>query len=112
DVGYGIALERASDLLAPSGPERRRPARGEAQTIHIPNPPVTVGLGGESVEIDGRPVDVDVSARVFDFGVVSLRARLQAHPGLPWGAFARWGSAVSAAAWNDVLGRARDRLLL
>src|SRR5438034_9751813 len=38
DVGYAIALDRASDLLASSGPERRRPSRGEAQTIQIPNP--------------------------------------------------------------------------
>jgi hypothetical protein len=112
DVGYGIALDRAFDLLASSGPERRRPSRGEAQTIQIPNPPVTVGLGSESIEIDGRPVEAEVSARVFDFGVVSLRARVSAHPGLGWSAFAAWGAAVQAAAWNDLLGRTRDRLIL
>jgi hypothetical protein len=111
-VGYGIALERASDLLASSGPERRRPSRGEAQTIQIPNPPVTVGLGSESIEIDGRPVEAEVSARVFDFGVVSMRARVTAHPGLGWSAFAGWGAAVTAAAWHDLLVRARDRLLV
>jgi len=112
DVGYAIALERAADLLASSGPERQRPARGEAQTIRIPNPPVTVGLGTETIEIDARPVEVEVSARVFDFGVVSLRARVRAHPGLPWGGFERWGSEVNAAPWNECLGRARDRLLV
>ena len=112
DVGYGIALDRAADLLASSGPERRRPSRGEAQTIQIPNPPVTVGLGSESIEIDGRPVEAEVSARVFDFGVVSLRARATAHTGLGWNAFAGWGAAVQAAAWNDLLCRTRDRLLL
>ena len=112
DVGYAIALERASDLLASSGPERRRPSRGEAQTIQIPNPPVTVGLGIEHIEIDGRPVEAELSARVFDFGVVSMRARVGAHPGVTWNAFAAWGACVNAAAWNDLLGRARDRLLL
>src|SRR5262249_40825420 len=35
-----------------------------------------------------------------------------AHPGHTWEAFARWGNAVTAAPWNDLLGRARDRLLL
>jgi hypothetical protein len=112
DVGYAIALERASDLLASSGPERRRPSRGEAQTIQIPNPPVTVGLGTEPIEIDGRPVEAEMSARVFDFGVVSLRARVSAHPGVIWNAYAGWGASVNAAAWNDLLGRTRDRLLL
>jgi hypothetical protein len=111
DVGYGIALDRAFDLLASSGPERRRPSRGEAQTIQIPNPPVTVGLGSERIEIDGRPIDAELSARVFDFGVVSLRARISAHPGLGWTAFAGWGAAVTAAPWNELLVRARDRLL-
>ncbi len=111
DVGYGIALDRAFDLLASSGPERRRPSRGEAQTIQIPNPPVTVGLGHESIEVDGRMVEAALSARVFDFGVVSLRARVATHPGLGWNAFASWGAAVHAAAWNDLLVRARDRLL-
>jgi hypothetical protein len=111
DVGYGIALDRAFDLLASSGPERRRPSRGEAQTIQIPNPPVTVGLGNESIELDGRMVEAELSARVFDFGVISLRARVIAHPGLPWTSFAGWGAAVHAAGWNDLLARARDRLL-
>src|SRR5262249_35848810 len=59
----------------------------------------------------GRPVDIEMSARVFDFGVVSLRARVAAHPGLGWSKFAEWGTAVSAAAWTDLFARVRDRLL-
>src|SRR5262245_20415592 len=90
DVGYDIALDRAFDLLASSAPERRLPSRGEAQTIQIPNPPVTVSLGSEAVEIAGRPVEVELSARVFDFGVASLRAKVRAHPGLAWHSYVDW----------------------
>src|SRR6266508_4646932 len=111
DVGYGIALDHAFDLLASSAPERRRPSRGEAQTIQIPNPPVTAGLGAETIEISGRPVEVEMSARVFDFGVVSLRARAAANPGLGWNAFASWGAAVGSAPWTDLFARVRVRLL-
>lgn len=111
DVGYGIALDKAFDLLASSAPDRRRPSRGEAQTIQIPNPPVTAGMGGERIEIAGRPVEAELSARVFDFGVVSIRAKVSAHPGLGWTTFAEWGAAVGAAPWNELLARARDRLL-
>jgi hypothetical protein len=111
DVGYAIALDRAVDLLASAAPERRRPSRGEAQTIQIPNPPVTASLGTETLEIAGRPVEIEMSARVFDFGVVSLRARVGAHPGLGWNAFAEWGAAISAAPWIDLFPRVRDRLL-
>jgi hypothetical protein len=111
DVGYSIALDRAVDLLASAAPERQRPSRGEAQTIQIPNPPVTASLGTETLEIGGRPVDIEMSARVFDFGVISLRARVVAHPGLGWNAFAEWGTAVGTAAWVDLFPRVRDRLL-
>jgi hypothetical protein len=48
---------------------------------------------------------------VFDFGVVSLRAKIAVHAGLGWGAFAEWGAAVGVAPWNDLLARTRDRLL-
>ena len=111
DVGYAIALDRALDLLATSGPERRRPMRSEALAFQIPNPPVAVGLGSAQLDIDGRAVHADVSARVFDFGVVSLRARIAVDVDLPWSAFAEWGAAVHAAPWSDPLADARDRLL-
>ncbi len=111
DVGYAIALDRAFDLLASSAPERRLPSRGEAQTIRIPNPPVTVSLGSENVDIGGRLVEAELSARVFDFGVVSVRAKLAAHTGLGWDAFTHWGAAVNATSWHDLMVRARDRLL-
>jgi len=111
DVGYGIALDRAFDLLASAAPERRRPSRGEAQTIQIPNPPVTASLGTETLEIAGHVVEVEMSARVFDFGAVSLRARIGSPPGLGWSAFASWGAAVGVAPWADVFPRLRDKLI-
>ena len=111
DVGYAISLDKAFDLLSSSAPERRLPTRGEAQAIQIPNPPVTVSLGTERIEIAGRPVEAQLSARVFDFGVVSLRACVAAHPGATWSGFAAWGAELGAAPWHDLLVRARDRLL-
>jgi len=111
DVGYGIALDRAFDLLASAAPERRRPSRGEAQTIQIPNPPVTASLGTETLEIAGHVVEAEMSARVFDFGAVSLRARIGSPPGLGWSAFASWGAAVGVAPWTDVFPRLRDKLI-
>ena len=111
DVGYGIALDRAFDLLASAAPERRRPSRGEAQTIQIPNPPVTASLGTETLEIAGHVVEVEMSARMFDFGAVSLRARISSPPGLGWSAFASWGAAVGVAPWADVFPRLRDKLI-
>jgi hypothetical protein len=97
DVGYEIALDRALDLLAASAPERVRPVRGEAQALQIRNPPVTVILGHEEVAVAGAAHAAELSARIFDFGVVSLRARVELPPAMPWGEFAALGPALEAA---------------
>jgi hypothetical protein len=103
DVGYEIALDRALDLLAASAPERVRPVRGEAQAIQIKNPPVTVILGGESIVVSGRRLDVEVSARIFDFGVVSLRAHVPAPGEMSWPQWVAFGNAIDAATEMDAL---------
>ncbi len=94
DVGYEIYLDRALQLLALNAPQRVRPLRGEAQAMQIANPPISVILGAERIVIDGNAYDAEMSARVFDFGVVSLRLRVDAPPSIPWDDFSRFGNAV------------------
>jgi hypothetical protein len=96
DVGYEIALDRALDLLASSAPERVRLVRGEGQAIQVKNPPVTVILGTENVAVAGERLDAEVSARIFDFGVVSLRMRIAAPREMTWSDFSAFGNAVDA----------------
>jgi hypothetical protein len=96
DVGYAISLEQALNLLATSAPERVRPVRGEGATLQIPNPPVSVILGSERLVIGDAPYDAEIAARIFDFGVVSLRVSLVAPPDLEWIDFARFGGAVDS----------------
>ncbi|MFO0093574.1 MAG: hypothetical protein ACK54K_04635 [Gemmatimonadaceae bacterium] len=91
DVGYAIDLDRALDLLATSGPERVRPVRGEAQALQLRDPPLTVLLGTEVLLVGGASHDVELSARIFDFGVVSLRARVRAPAACRWGMFTEFG---------------------
>src|SRR5438874_8235969 len=93
DVGYEIHLDRVHDLLGSTGPERRTPVRGDAQAIQIANPPVTLSLGIEQVAIGDRSQNLQVSARIFDFGVISLRARLEI-PRAPWTDFVSMGVAA------------------
>jgi hypothetical protein len=69
--------------------------RGEAQALQIQNPPITLLLGTEVMEIEGVRHDVEMSARIFDFGVVSLRARLRAPGRLTWGAFTAFGQQLA-----------------
>ena len=98
DVGYEIALDRAIDLLAANAPERVRLVRGEAQAIQIPNPPITVLLGGENIVVHGRRQDVELSARIFDFGVVSIRVRVPTPGELSWEEFTAFGNALDTDA--------------
>jgi hypothetical protein len=97
DVGYQIQLDKALDRLASSAAERVRPVRSEAQALQIANFPVSAIVGAERLSIFGRPVDVEVSARIFDFGVVSLRARIAPGAEQPWSDFAAFGVAVDRA---------------
>ena len=94
DVGYAIDMARALDALATSAPERARPVRGEAQALQIRNPPITVPLGAETLLVDGRAHGAELSARIFDFGVVSIRVRISVPDSLSWSAFSRFGVLV------------------
>lgn len=101
DVGYEIDLEHTLDFFATTPEEREalrlkleRRQRAEAQAVRIKNPPVTVALGNERFEAGGRFHDAQVSARIFDFGVVSLRMRSETPGPLAWTAFAAFGDAA------------------
>jgi hypothetical protein len=97
DVGGEIDLELALDRLASSSPERVRPELGEGQALQIAHPPVTCSLGAQPLTIRGEPALIELSARIFDFGVVSFRARIEANGPLTWAEFTRFGRAVDAA---------------
>ncbi len=112
DVAYAIDLGKALDLLATSAPERVRPLRGEAQALQIRNPPVTVLLGTEALLVDGRPHTAEVSARIFDFGVVSLRLRVAMPEGVHWPAFSRFGLSVDSHEAVPTIVAQQLRLLL
>ncbi|MCC6350094.1 MAG: hypothetical protein IT347_10955 [Candidatus Eisenbacteria bacterium] len=112
DLGYEIDLDRVFALLAESAPERPLPVRGEAQAIHIPNPPVTAALGTETLSLAGSPCAADFSVRVFDFGVLSLRARVAFPAETPWREYVAAGTALAnAPQWREVFLRVRERFV-
>jgi hypothetical protein len=112
DVGYGIALDQVAALLAARMPARARPERREGQAIHIPNPPITVPLGGERVVVEGREYAAELSARLFDFGVVSLRLHVATPGELSWTEFVEFGNRMDARPeTNAVFDAALERLV-
>ena len=108
DIGYEMHLDQALELLAASAPERARPLHQEAQAIHIPNPPVSVVLGEAELVVDGERCDATVSARLFDFGVASLRVTVPAPGEMTWTRFSAFGNAVNS---DPAIGRLVDQHL-
>jgi len=51
-------------------------------------------LGTEPVHVPGAIGDAEVSARIFDFGGVSIRLSIRASPDLAWSEFSAFGNAV------------------
>jgi hypothetical protein len=58
-----------------------RPRSGAA--LDIPRPPLHVQLGARPLPLAGGPRTAEASARVFDYGVVSVHYRLAIEPGTP-----------------------------
>ncbi len=112
DVGYEIRLDPALALLAGEEAQRGGPSRGEAQALLIKNPPITVRLGTETLRIGEVERPVRYSARIFDFGAVSLRARVEAPAGIDWSAFSAFGNQVDVATdWTPCFERKLRELL-
>ena len=115
DIGYAIELDVAASLLAPSGPERTRPARIEAQALQIANPPVSVSLGVRELLIDGTSRRAHLAARLFDFGVCSMQLDIAAPDNASWAEFAQFARGIQAspavtALVSDELTTLRDRI--
>ena len=79
DVGETIDLVAAEGRFAEGVASRRRPRRLEAQTIRIPEPPLIVTLASPEELLAQVPIGwrLHSSACLYDFGVTSLRHRLE-----------------------------------
>lgn len=97
DVGYAIELERAASLVSEATRGRSRPARLEAQTFLIRNPPLSLSLGERTVSVGGAQRVATISARLFDFGVCSLRLTIPAAGVTSWGEYAAFGTTFDAS---------------
>ncbi|MGB9846612.1 MAG: hypothetical protein ACPLRH_03795 [Desulfotomaculales bacterium] len=85
DVAEEISLPLVEKILAESKPTARlRLSRIRPKSIHIPNPPVTVELGDDTVAIQGNSFPVKFLAKVYDLGVLSIIMRIFLPPLYPY----------------------------
>jgi hypothetical protein len=97
DVAYTIDLDRAAQLLAPSAPARVRPKRAEAQALQIKNLPVNALLGTHELSVLNIACEAQISVRLFDFGVCSLRWEIHTPQRLSWQEYADFAAAAAAS---------------
>lgn len=77
ELAYAVEVDTLEKLL--SGQETEGVVsmrRSKSHYLRFESLPLIIRLGEENVELRGKIVPVPVQARVFDFGVVSLRFKL------------------------------------
>ncbi len=120
DVADTIDLGQAERLWlqrAGNAASRSRLSATPSKAVAFDVPPVVLVLEPTRIEIDGTAVDVSVSARLYDFGVVALSLRAPVAD-LDWIAFTRFfnsldgvvGPAAPQAIWDSLLTRVLDVL--
>ena len=77
DVAYGIDLDAVERLAAERAPTSRlRFRRARAKSIDYGTPPVEIALGTTELTLGVETLRADATARVFDFGTVSVTLRM------------------------------------
>lgn len=118
DVAYAIDLGIAEETWARTvrtGSSRGRLTTTPPKALAFGVPPVALGLGTVSLPLPEGPLPATATARLYDFGVISIGLRVTA-ANLPWPDFAQRLNAVDRAVgvepastlWTALLDRVRQ----
>jgi hypothetical protein len=118
DVAYAIDLAKAEETWARTvrtGSSRGRLTTTPPKAIAFGVPPVALGLGTIALPLPEGLVQATVTARLYDFGVVSIALRVPVAD-LSWAAFSQRLNAVDRAVglapatvlWTELLDRVRQ----
>ena len=114
DVAYAIDLAAAEKLASGLGSSRKRLSATPPKAVAFGVPPVALALDPVTVTLDGVTVEAVASARIYDFGVITLALRLGVAD-LGWADFVDRMNAFDAAVglgaetdvWSELLARVR-----
>lgn len=85
DVAEEINISQVDAILRDNrGPDQFKVPKYIDRALEIKNPPITFGLGTETIRIQGHEIKADVLVKVRDFGVLSLIYQIPIEPGMTW----------------------------
>jgi hypothetical protein len=77
DVAYAIDLAAVEEIAAATAPTgRSRLTRAKPKAIAFGVPPVGIALGSISIDTGDGEVTAEATARVYDFGAITIAARI------------------------------------
>lgn len=120
DIAYAIDLAKAEAIWAAkarTGSSRSQLSATPAKAVAFEVPPVLLNLDTVSLRLDGRERAAAVSARLYDFGVVTLMLRIPVAD-LDWADYVRLANALDSALgpeaesalWSGLLTQVREAL--
>ena len=118
DVAYAIDLRMAEESWARNvrtGSSRGRLTATPPKAVAFGVPPVAIGLGSITLPLADTEIQASVTARLFEFGVVSIALHVAVND-LPWGEFSHHASMLSwmpssaspARLWTRLLDQVRQ----
>lgn len=81
DIGDEVDLPLAERLLSST---QRTKMKKRSSALILSNPPLTAPLGKMELKLGELDVDAEVVAKIFDFGVVSIRIKVLVPKGTSW----------------------------
>jgi hypothetical protein len=103
DVAYAIDLAKAEETWARTvrtGSSRGRLTTTPAKAVAFGVPPVAIGLGTVTLSLPESSLEAAVTARLYEFGVVSIALRVSVSD-LPWTLFSQQVNAIDRALGPD-----------
>jgi len=80
DIADEVDLEHARKLLV-EGSKRLKLAREGSEYLQLPNPPLAIQIGHRVLSLSSGNITVDVTARIFDHGAMSIISAVPVQPG-------------------------------
>lgn len=91
DIAHEVSLSEAEKILAKDIKGRRVSlGRDPHKTIVIKEPPLTLDLGEEPVKIDSKPFKGHLSAKLWNYGALSVCMTLEIPENTPWKDLVSW----------------------